>query len=96
MNTCVEDNSAAIAALRRLEDEVAELRVAVEGGSKAGIVDELVDVTYYVNRVMFACGLTSSMVKEYGKVKSALRDCGVRNKIVELRLAAEFVSDLTP
>lgn len=96
MNTRVEDNSVAIAALRRLEEEVAELRVAIEGGSKADIVDELVDVTYFANRVMSACGLTSSMVREYGKVKSALRDCGIRNKIVELRLAAEFVSDPTP
>lgn len=96
MNTRVEDTSVAIAALRRLEDEVAELRVAVEGGSKADIVDEPVDVTHYANRVMSACGLTSSMVKEYGKVKSALSDCGIRNKTVELRLAAEFVSDLTP
>lgn len=96
MNTHVEDNSVAIAALRRLEDEVVELRVAVEGGSKANIVDELVDVTYCAKRVMSACGLTSSMVREYGKVKSALRDCGIRNKTVELRLAAEFVSEFTP
>lgn len=35
------------------------------------------------------------MIREYGAMKAALRERGIRNKNVELRLAAEFVNDLT-
>lgn len=46
MSACVEDTLAPIAALLRLEAEVAELRAAIEGGVKAEIVDGVVDVAF--------------------------------------------------
>lgn len=89
----IGDSSAASAALERLQDEIVELTEAVLSGNRALIVDELADVGFYVERVCSACGLTEELVGRYGKVKSALREAGFRNKTVELRLAAEFVNE---
>lgn len=95
MRSVIEDNTVALAALRRLEEEVAELRDAVENRGVANVVDEITDVVHCTRSVLAACGLSEQVVRDYGKIKSALRDFGIRNKGVELRLAAEFAHDST-
>lgn len=89
----IGDSSVASTALKRLQEEIAELVDAVESGNRALVVDELADVVFYTNRVPTACGLTSELVARCGTVKGILRDAGLRNKTVELRLAAEFVNE---
>lgn len=89
----IGDSSVASVALKRLQEEIAELVDAVKSGNRVLVVDELADVVFYTNRVATACGLTGELIVRYSTVKSALRDAGLRNKTVELRLAAEFVNE---
>lgn len=93
MQRMIDDVSAAHAALARLHQEFIELAAAVASGDRVMVVDELVDVMYYVNKVREAYAIPEGCVTGYGLVKSTLRSSGLRNKSVELRLAAEFIAD---
>lgn len=93
MQRMIDDVSVAHVALARLYQEFIELAAAVASGDRVVVVDELVDVMYYVNKVREACAIPECCVTGYGLVKSTLRDSGLRNKSVELRLAAEFIAD---
>lgn len=92
---CVDgDVPTALAALARLEEEVAELRCAVENGVQAEIVDELVDVMYFASIIRDCSGLTQSVLTEHSEFKSCMREVGIRNKRTELRFASELVSSI--
>lgn len=88
------DVPTALAALVRLEEEVAELRCAVESGVRAEIVDELVDIMYFASIIRDCFGLTQSVLAEHGEFKSCMREVGIRNKRTELRFASELVSSI--
>lgn len=55
----LDDSTVAQAALRRLEEEIVELVDAVLRGDRAIIVDELVDVGFYVEKVRSVSRLSS-------------------------------------
>lgn len=93
MKRILVDTTVAQAALLRLHEEVVELSAAVASGDRVMVVDELVDVAYYLQKVREAYGIPAECVTSFGLVKSTLRDSGLRNKPVELRLAAEFIAE---
>lgn len=95
MKCAQQDFLTTLAILTRLEEEVAELRCAVESGALAEVVDELVDVAYFVSRVRDGLGIAQSVLSEHGAFKSSMREAGIRDKRTELRFASELVSGIT-
>lgn len=93
MTRLIDDVSAAHAALVRLHQELAELGEAIATRDRVMVIDELVDVAYYIDKIREACFIPTDCVVSYGLVKSTLRGSGLRNKSVELRLAAEFIAE---
>lgn len=78
---------------RRLTEELDELDDALRHSCNAAILDGLVDVKYYIDRLAACHGINSDCFSRYAAVKSALRENGVRCKALELRLASEFVAE---
>lgn len=93
MKRGIDDLTEAHAALKRLYQEVLELSEAVASGDRVMIIDELVDVAFYTEKLREVCAISAECTAGYGRVKSTLRSSGLRNKLVELRLAAEFIAD---
>lgn len=80
---------------RRLTEESEELRDAVIALDRAHILDEVVDVVFYLGRLAAAAGISEECIMRYSLVKSSLRGVGLRSKSLEMRLAAEFVDETT-
>jgi len=70
---------------RRFLQESDELRRALERGDEALILDELVDVAYFLRHM--SSGRIDDVIEAYGAIKSNLRKSGIRNKEHELRVA---------
>lgn len=78
--------------LGRLLAEVAELDSALSDGAREGVLDEVVDVIFFARELARAAGIPDQVVHQYGMEKSELRMCGMRDKRVERRIAAELLS----
>lgn len=81
-----------LVALTRLNSEVAELNLACQGGVKAEILDELVDVQFFIDRVAALYGITEHARTTYAIVKGHLRETVGKNKAVELQIAESFLN----
>lgn len=83
-----------IAAIRRrLAEESEELHNAVIAQDRAQILDEVVDVMYYLRRLAATASISEECITRYSLVKSSLREAGMRSKSLEMRLAAELVDE---
>lgn len=76
----------------RLAEEVGELQTAIVGRRRAAILDELVDVKFFVEQLAAKHGLTPSMLTEYAMIKGWFRDAGVKDKQRELRVASAVMN----
>lgn len=76
----------------RLAEEVGELQTAIVSRRRAAVLDELVDVQYFVQQLAAKHGITPSMLTEYAMVKGWFRDAGVKDKQRELRVASAVVN----
>lgn len=85
---------AKVATLERLKAEVAELELACRIGVRAGILDELVDVQFFLDRLAAVYGLTDRSRASYTAAKGLLRETTGKSKKLELKLAEVFL-DLT-
>lgn len=85
---------AKIATLERLKVEVAELELACRIGVRAEILDEFVDVQFFLDRLAVLYDLTDRSRASYMAAKGLLRETTGKNKKLELKLAELFL-DLT-
>lgn len=90
MSNMFTDPTISRAIRRRLAEELVELDAALASGRIGDILDELVDVNYYVEKLAACHAISKDCLTRYGAVKTALREMGVRCKTLELRLAAEL------
>lgn len=81
-----------IATLERLKAEVAELEIACRIGVRAEILDELVDVQFFLDRLAVLYGLTDRSRASYAAAKGLLRETMGKNKTLELKLAELFLN----
>lgn len=93
MFNTLSDQSVSNAIQRRMKEELVELDSALTDGCSASILDEIVDVKYYIDKLAAHYNIGADCLTRYAAVKSALRDSGVRCKNLELRLATEFVAE---
>lgn len=92
MSTQPRDVTVTRALLKRLAEELNELESALVIGSDANVLDELVDVRYYLDKLAAHHRISADCVSQYSAAKTALRAGGTRCKPLELRLAAELVT----
>lgn len=68
-------------------EEAVELKHAIATRDKALILDEIVDVLYFVRQIGLEYGITVSMVQKYAARKSNIRQTSGRDKALEIALA---------
>lgn len=90
MSNIFSDPLSSRATRRRLAEELVELDAALASGRNGDVLDELVDVKYYIDKLAACHAISNDCLTRYAAVKTALREAGVRCKTLELRLAAEF------
>lgn len=78
-------------ALKRLKAEVAELELAYQGGVKAELLDELVDVQFYLDKIAALHGLSDHTRRSYAVAKGHLRETIGKDKALELQIAESFL-----
>lgn len=77
---------------QRCCDEALELQQAVATGDRALILDEVVDVLYFVRAIRHQYGLTADMVRKYAERKASIRSTSGRDKVLEIALARLITS----
>lgn len=81
-----------LAAVRLVATEVEELVEAVTLDiADANVLDEIVDVLYYIDDLRRQYGITSASVQHYAGLKGVLRSTCGKDKERELRYATEIL-----
>lgn len=88
----VESKQLLEAVIDRLEAEVVELITAVRGAKRHEVLDELVDVSYFCDKLADIFNITKPMRSHYGKEKAAIRLSPGKSKPLELATAERIVS----
>lgn len=77
--------------MHHLSVEVMELTAAQQEGRVAHVLDELVDVQYYLDRLAAAWGITDHTRRAYAVAKGHLRETIGKDKAIELQVAESFI-----
>lgn len=93
MRSVIIDPKLIAAVHRHLAEESEELRSAVIAQDRAQILDEIVDVMFYLRKLAITASVADECIERYALVKSSLREAGLRSRSLEMRLAAEFVDE---
>lgn len=72
-------------------DEAYELRDAVATQDRALILDELVDVLFFLTSIGKRYSITRDMAREYASIKAEYRINGIRDKVKEISCARRVV-----
>lgn len=76
---------------QRCIDEAYELRDAVATQDRALILDELVDVLFFLTSIGKRYSITRDTVREYASIKAECRINGIRDKVEEISRARQVV-----
>lgn len=79
------------AVIDRLGAEVVELITAARGAKRCEVLDELVDVSYFCDRLADIFNITRPMRSHYGKEKAAIRLSLGKFKPLELATAERII-----
>lgn len=76
----------------RCVDEALELVDAINTTDRAHVLDEIVDVLYYIDKVASEFNISASAIQAYAARKGRLRTSTGKNKALEIALARLVLS----